>query len=112
LIWKSQERLVQPTKTLFSTLEAAKACKISEQEIIQRFDSGQLKGYRLPGSRDRRIPREALLRFMEENGMPDGRAPEQAVGNAVSVRWSRPGRPHGCEVIRWPLRDLLPPTCQ
>jgi len=57
-------------KTVFSTLEAAKTCRISEQEIIQRFDSGQLKGYRLPGSRDRRIPREALLRFMEENGIP------------------------------------------
>ena len=57
-------------KTVFSTLEAAKACKVSEQEIIQRFDSGQLKGYRLPSSRDRRIPRESLFRFMEENRIP------------------------------------------
>jgi excisionase family DNA binding protein len=57
-------------KAVFSTLEAARACKVSEQEIIRRFDGGQLKGYRLPGSRERRIPREALLRFMEENGIP------------------------------------------
>ena len=57
-------------KTVFSTLEAAKVCKVSEQAVIQSFDSGQLKGYRLPGSRDRRIPRESLLRFMEENGIP------------------------------------------
>ncbi len=57
-------------KTVFSTLEAAKVCNLSEQVIIQRFDSGQLKGYRLPGSRDRRIPREALVQFMEENGIP------------------------------------------
>ena len=57
-------------KTVFSTLEAAKVCKVSEQAIIRSFDSGQLKGYRLPGSSDRQIPREALLRFMEENGIP------------------------------------------
>jgi excisionase family DNA binding protein len=54
---------------VFSTLEAAKVCKVSEQAIIQCFDSGQLKGYRVPGSRDRRIPREALLRFMQENSI-------------------------------------------
>jgi hypothetical protein len=57
-------------KTVFSTLDAAKVCKVSEQAVIQSFDSGQLKGFRLPGSRDRRIPRESLLRFMEENGIP------------------------------------------
>ena len=57
-------------KTVYSTLEAAKVCKVSEQAVIQSFDSGQLKGFRLPGSRDRRIPRESLLRFMEENGIP------------------------------------------
>jgi excisionase family DNA binding protein len=57
-------------KAVFLTVEAARACKVSEQEIIRRFDSGQLKGYRLPGSRERRIPREALRRFMEENGIP------------------------------------------
>ena len=57
-------------KTVFSTLDAAKVCKVSEQAIIQCFDSGRLKGYRLPGSRERRIPREALVRFMEENGIP------------------------------------------
>jgi excisionase family DNA binding protein len=57
-------------KTVFSTLEAAEICNVSEQAIIQCFDSGLLKGYRVPGSRDRRIPRESLLRFMEENGIP------------------------------------------
>jgi hypothetical protein len=59
-------------KIVFSTLEAAKVCQVTEQAIIHSFDSGKLKGYRLPSSRDRRIPREALLRFMEENGIPSG----------------------------------------
>jgi len=43
---------------------------VSQQTIIRCFDSGQLKGFRVPGSRFRRIPREALFRFMKENGIP------------------------------------------
>jgi excisionase family DNA binding protein len=57
-------------KTVFTTGEAAKICKVSQQTIIRCFDSGQLKGFRVPGSRFRRIPREALFRFMKENGIP------------------------------------------
>ena len=57
-------------KTVFTTGEAAKICKVSQQTIIRCFDSGQLKGFRVPGSRFRRIPREALYRFMKDNGIP------------------------------------------
>ena len=57
-------------KTVFTTGEAAKICKVSQQTIIRCFDSGQLKGFRVPGSRFRRIPRESLYRFMKENGIP------------------------------------------
>ena len=57
-------------KTVFTTGEAAKICKVSQQTIIRCFDSGQLKGFRVPGSRFRRIPRESLFRFMKENGIP------------------------------------------
>jgi len=57
-------------KTVFTTGEAAKICKVSQQTIIRCFDSGQLKGFRVPGSRFRRIPRDVLYRFMRENGIP------------------------------------------
>ena len=57
-------------KTVFTTGEAAKICKVSQQTIIRCFDSGQLKGFRVPGSRFRRIPREQLYMFMRENGIP------------------------------------------
>jgi len=57
-------------KTVFTTGEAAKICKVSQQTIIRCFDSGQLKGFRVPGSRFRRIPREQLYSFMRENGIP------------------------------------------
>ncbi len=57
-------------KTVFTTGEAAKICKVSQQTIIRCFDSGQLKGFRVPGSRFRRIPREHLYTFMKENDIP------------------------------------------
>ena len=57
-------------KTVFTTGEAAKICKVSQQTIIRCFDSGQLKGFRVPGSRFRRIPRECLYTFMKENNIP------------------------------------------
>lgn len=57
-------------KTVFTTGEAAKVCKVSQQTIIRCFDSGQLKGFRVPGSRFRRIPRQELFNFMRENGIP------------------------------------------
>ena len=58
------------TKTVFTTGEAAKICKVSQQTIIRCFDNGTLKGFRVPGSRFRRIPRDQLFSFMKDNGIP------------------------------------------
>ena len=67
----SRKGLEVPTmKTVFTTGEAAEICKVSQQTIIRCFDSGRLKGFRVPGSRFRRIPREALLQFMKDNNIP------------------------------------------
>jgi excisionase family DNA binding protein len=57
-------------KDVYTTGEAAKICKVSQQTIIRCFDSGQLKGFRVPGSRFRRIPRAELYMFMRDNGIP------------------------------------------
>ena len=57
-------------KQVFTTGEAADICKVSQQTIIRCFDSGQLKGFRVPGSRFRRIPRDQLFAFMKDNGIP------------------------------------------
>ena len=58
------------SKLIFTTGEAADICKISQQTIIRCFDSGRLRGFRVPGSRFRRIPRDELIRFMKENSIP------------------------------------------
>jgi len=57
-------------KEVFSTGEAASICKVSQQTIIRCFDSNRLHGFRVPGSRFRRIPRESLIKFMKENDIP------------------------------------------
>ncbi len=57
-------------KDLFTTGEAAEVCRVSQQTIIRCFDSGRLEGFRVPGSKFRRIPRRSLIRFMKDNNIP------------------------------------------
>ena len=57
-------------KDLFTTGEAADVCKVSQQTIIRCFDAGRLEGFRIPGSKFRRIPRHNLVKFMKENNIP------------------------------------------
>ena len=57
-------------KDLFTTGEAAEICRVSQQTIIRCFDSGRLRGFRVPGSKFRRIPRQNLIKFMRDNSIP------------------------------------------
>lgn len=57
-------------KDLYTTGEAAEICKVSQQTIIRCFDAGRLDGFRIPGSKFRRIPRQSLVKFMKENKIP------------------------------------------
>jgi excisionase family DNA binding protein len=64
-------------KKVFTTGQVAKICQVAPRTVSKWFDSGKLRGYRIPGSQDRRIPREALIRFLKENGMPLGALEEE-----------------------------------
>lgn len=55
---------------VFKTGQVAKICKVTPRTVIKWFDSGRLKGYRIPNSNERRIPREYLIKFLKEHGMP------------------------------------------
>lgn len=57
-------------KNLFTTGEAAEICNVSQQTIIRCFDAGRLDGFKIPGSKFRRIPRESLIKFMKDNSIP------------------------------------------
>ena len=57
-------------KELLTTGEAAEICGVSQQTIIRCFDAGRLEGFRIPGSKFRRIPWKKLVKFMRENSIP------------------------------------------
>ena len=57
-------------KDVLTTGEVAKICNVAPRTVTKWFDSGQLRGYRIPGSRDRRIPTSELIRFMKAHNMP------------------------------------------
>jgi excisionase family DNA binding protein len=57
-------------KDVLTTGEVAKICNVAPRTVSKWFDSGQLKGYRIPGSKDRRIPLNNLLQFMKEHSIP------------------------------------------
>ncbi len=57
-------------KPVYTTGEAGEICNLSQQTIIRCFDNGQLQGFRVPGSRFRRIPHDVLLKFMKDNNIP------------------------------------------
>jgi len=57
-------------KNVLTTGDVAKICHVAPRTVSKWFDNGQLKGYRIPGSKDRRIPVSELLRFMKVHNMP------------------------------------------
>jgi excisionase family DNA binding protein len=57
-------------KNVLTTGDVAKICHVAPRTVSKWFDNGQLKGYRIPGSKDRRIPVSELMRFMKVHNMP------------------------------------------
>jgi excisionase family DNA binding protein len=87
-------------KKVFTTGQVAKICQVAPRTVSKWFDSGKLRGYRIPGSQDRRIPRDQLIRFLKENGMPLGALEEEGWHKILVV---------GAEPLFLDrLRELLP----
>jgi excisionase family DNA binding protein len=61
---------MQKRKDVLTTGQVAEICNVAPRTVTKWFDSGQLKGYRIPGSRDRRIPTNELIRFMKAHDIP------------------------------------------
>lgn len=59
-------------KNVLTTGDVARICNVAPRTVSKWFDNGRLKGYRIPGSKDRRIPINELIRFMKANDMPAG----------------------------------------
>ena len=72
-------------RKVFTTGQVAKICKVAPRTVSKWFDSGRLRGYRIPGSQDRRIPRESLIRFLKEHGMPLGELEDETMAKVLIV---------------------------
>ena len=46
-------------KEVLTTGEVAKICNVAARTVSKWFDSGQIEGYRIPGSKDRRISEDS-----------------------------------------------------
>ena len=57
-------------KDVLTTGEVAKLCHVTIRTVIKWFEKGHLKGYKIPGSRDRRFARDDVLAFMKGHGIP------------------------------------------
>lgn len=57
-------------KDVLTTGQVAQICNVAPRTVTKWFDAGQLKGYRIPGSRDRRIPVAELITFMKAHDIP------------------------------------------
>ena len=57
-------------KNVLTTGDVARICNVAPRTVSKWFDTGELKGYRIPGSKDRRIPISELMRFIKVNNMP------------------------------------------
>ena len=62
-------------KNILTTGDVARICHVAPRTVSKWFDNGQLRGYRIPGSKDRRIPLTELIRFMKVHNMPTSDVP-------------------------------------
>lgn len=61
---------------VFTTGEVAAICGVSADTVSRWFDLNQIEGYRLGPGGDRRIPYDALRKFMLSHGIPMERLEE------------------------------------
>lgn len=87
-------------KKVFTTGQVAKICKVAPRTVSKWFDSGRLKGYRIPGSQDRRIPRDHLIRFLKEHHMPLGDLEEENLHKILIIG--------GEKLFNERIQELLP----
>lgn len=57
-------------KKVFTMGQIAQFCQTAARTVTRWFDSGLLKGYRIPGGVDRRVPRQNLIDFLKKHNMP------------------------------------------
>lgn len=57
-------------QNVFLPSQVARLLRCSPRTVVKWCDQGRLPCYRLPGSQDRRITRQALIEFVAQHGLP------------------------------------------
>ena len=71
-------------KEALTTGEVARICNVAARTVSKWIDGGRLEGYRIPGSRDRRVHVSALENFVTAHGIPfTAEAPQMATSTRV-----------------------------
>lgn len=60
----------------FTTGEVAKICRVAVRTVCKWFDQGRLAGRVEPVTKNRLIPRDVLVAFLERHGFPTTEVPE------------------------------------
>jgi len=66
-------------KRIFTTGDIAKIFEVNINTVVKWFEEGLLKGYKLPNSTARRVPRAELIEFMVNREVPVVGGPGEAV---------------------------------
>jgi excisionase family DNA binding protein len=56
-------------RQVYTTGQAARLLCVADRTVRMWFDTGRLRGFRLPPKQDRRIPRESLVAFISKHGL-------------------------------------------
>ena len=75
---------------VYTTGQIAKLTQVAPRTVSKWFDSGRLKGYRIPGSQDRRVPEASLLRFLQEHGLPTDELEHAIYSHVLIISEYRP----------------------
>lgn len=59
-----------PIPSILTTGIIAKLCGVAPRTATKWIDSGLLKGFRIPGSQDRRVTRAVFEKFAIEHDLP------------------------------------------
>ena len=62
--------VVPMTKDIYTIGQVAMLFRISPHTVVKLFDDKLLKGFKIPGSKHRRIPKNCLIEFMEKYQIP------------------------------------------
>lgn len=67
-------------KSVFTTGEIARIFGVNINTVVKWFEVGLLKGYKLPGSDARRVPRDELVEFLARRQPAPAHLPKEGVG--------------------------------